>query len=79
MENLIKAIKLLKTSYSIEKEYTSGGCWNFAEALRLLHNHEKGLVVYDQINGHAYYTFLILMVYTNLIKLNQVSLCMVKI
>lgn len=57
MESLIKAINLLKTSYSIEKEYTRGGCWNFAEALRLLHNHEKGLVVYDQIEGHAYYTY----------------------
>ena len=38
MENLIKAIKLLKTSYSIEKEYTSGGCWNFAEALNFPSN-----------------------------------------
>nr|DAY41584.1 MAG TPA: hypothetical protein [Caudoviricetes sp.] len=57
MENLIKAINLLKTSYSVEKEYTRGGCWNFAEALRLLHNHKDGLVVYDQINGHAYYTY----------------------
>lgn len=57
MESLIKAINLLKTSYSIEKEYTKGGCWNFAEALRLLHNHKDGLVVYDQIEGHAYYTY----------------------
>lgn len=57
MESLIKAINLLKTSYSVEKEYTRGGCWNFAEALRLLHNHKDGLVVYDQIEGHAYYTY----------------------
>ena len=57
MENLIKAISLLKTSYSVEKEYTRGGCWNFAEALRLLHNHKDGVVVYDQIEGHAYYTY----------------------
>lgn len=57
MENLLKAIKLLKTSYSIEKEYTGGGCWNFVEALRLLHNHKDGLVVYDQVEGHAYYTY----------------------
>lgn len=57
MESLIKAINLLRISQSVIKEYTKGGCWNFAEALRLLHNHKDGLVVYDQIEGHAYYTY----------------------
>ena len=57
MSELIKAINLLRTSQSVIKEYTQGGCWNFAEALRLLHNHKGGVVVYDQIEGHAYYTY----------------------
>ena len=57
MNNVFKAVHLLRTSHSVVEDYTKGGCWNFAEALRLLHNHPKGEVAYNQILGHAYYTF----------------------
>lgn len=57
MNNVLKAVKLLNTSQAVVNDYTRGGCWNFAEALRLLHNHPNGKVAYDVIQGHAYYTF----------------------
>lgn len=57
MNNVLKAVQLLRTSHSVVTDYTRGGCWNFAEALRLLHNHPEGEVAYNQILGHAYYTF----------------------
>lgn len=56
MNNVLKAVELLNTSQSVVNDYTRGGCWNFAEALRLLHNHPTGEVAYNQIRGHAYYT-----------------------
>lgn len=56
MNNVLKAVELLNTSKAVVNDYTRGGCWNFAEALRLLHNHPTGEVAYNQILGHAYYT-----------------------
>lgn len=56
MNNVLKAVELLNTSQAVVNDYTRGGCWNFAEALRLLHNHPTGEVAYNQILGHAYYT-----------------------
>ena len=57
MIEIEQAIKLLNTSQAVINDYTKGGCWNFAEALRLLHNHPNGKVAYNVILGHAYYTY----------------------
>lgn len=57
MNNVLKAVELLNTSQAVVNDYTRGGCWNFAEALRLLHNHPNGKVAYNVILGHAYYTY----------------------